>query len=323
VTPLRPSYDRFCSAASPRWEALEGLLDSLDNGEVVGFSALEEVVELHHVALTDLAEARARFPRSAATRRLRAVVIRSQRALRPPPESWVHRLRDALRGWPALVREESGPLWVATAVFLGAGALGAVLSASSDATALFFVGEEALTAVHDGHLWTDSVGEQIPAPLLAASIAANNAGVGLIAWASGALLGLGSLYVLLTNGLMVGCFFTLAVQHDLLDRLLAFISAHGPLELTLIVLCGAAGLALTRGLLTDDGRPLDARAADAGRRSFLIVAGTMPGFVLLGIVEGFISPDMGVPTLHKALLGFALWGVFLLTVLATPAPRTT
>ena len=209
---------------------------------------------------------------------------------------------------------------VATLVFVGAGVLGAVLTAASDAPALLFVGEEAVSAMHNGEIWTDHIGEELPAPLLAATIAANNAGVGLLAWASGALLGLGSLYVLLTNGLMVGCFVTLAAQHGLLERLFAFISAHGPLELTLIVLCGAAGLALTRGLLTDDGRPLEVRAADAGRRSFLIVAGTMPGFALLGLVEGFISPDMSVDTAHKALLGLALWAVFGLTVLATPAP---
>mgnify|MGYP000108743549 CR=1 FL=1 len=314
------SYERFCADAAARWDTLEALLDDMARGEVVGFDGLERVVALQHAALTDLALARASFPRSAATRRLRTLVVRARRVLQPPPAPWTHRLRDALRSWPAHVRAEAGPMLVATLVFLAAGGLGAVLSSASEAPALLFVGEEAVAAMRNGEIWTDSVGDQMPAPLLAAAIAANNAGVGLLAWASGALLGLGSLYVLLTNGLMVGCFVTLAAQHGLLDRLFAFIAAHGPLELTLIVLCGAAGLALTRGLLTDDGRPLEQRAADAGRRSFLIVAGTMPGFALLGIVEGFISPDMGVPTVHKALLGLALWLVFGLAVVATPAP---
>ena len=212
---------------------------------------------------------------------------------------------------------------VATSVFVGATLLGALLSLTSEAPALLFVGEEAVQAMHNGEIWTDHVGEQLPPSLLAAGIAANNAGVGLLAWASGALLGLGSVYILLTNGIMFGCFLTLATQHGLLDRLFAFIAAHGPLELTLIVLCGAAGLALTRGLLTDDGRPLDVRAADAGRRSFLIVAGTLPAFGLLGVVEGYISPDMSISTLHKRLLGLALWGLFALVVVATPAPSSS
>ena len=92
-----PSYERFCANAGARWTALETRLDELDQGSTVDFSVLESVVALHHAALTDLAQARSWYPRSAATRRLRTVVLRAQRALQPPPPPWHHRRRQGCR----------------------------------------------------------------------------------------------------------------------------------------------------------------------------------------------------------------------------------
>ncbi len=191
--------------------------------------------------------------------------------------------------------------------------LGALLSQQSDAAALAFLGEEALLTLQGGEIWTDWVVKEAPAPVLAAAIALNNSMVGLAAWASGVLLGLGSAYVVVSNGLMVGALFGTAARYGVFERLIAFTAAHGPLELTLIVVCAGAGLSFARQAMRDDGRPLAQRTTDAARDSLLLYLGTVPGFGLLGIVEGFISPDMAIPTSAKAALGallLLLFGVY-------------
>ncbi|MCK6507140.1 stage II sporulation protein M [Myxococcota bacterium] len=184
-----------------------------------------------------------------------------------------------------------------------------------------WLGPDALAGVRRGELWTDSVGHLVPPSLLSTQIFTNNISVALAAWLMGATLGAGTLYLLGMNGLMFGSVLALCWRYELLGRLFAFISAHGPLELFLIVVAGGAGLQLARGQLSWQNRPrretLPAAAADSAR----LVAGTLPWFVLLGLVEGFLSPVMTLETPLKAAVGLLLLGAFLAWTLVRPPAR--
>lgn len=315
----RRSYAAFCQSGAERWTEAVTLLDRLEGrGPAPTYAEVEALTRLHTAVLADYAVAAAHFPNTEIDRRLRVLVHRGHRALQPPRPSLLRQALHGLRQWPGLVRAEAPSMGVALAIFVGGALVGAALCAHSDAPAMLFVGNEQLADLRDGHIWTNDV-HQMPAPLLAASIGTNNAGVGLVAWASGALVGLGPLYVLFFNGAMVGVFVVLAHRYGVASDLYAFTAAHGPLELTLIIVSGGAGLSMLRHGLVDDGRPLYTRLTTAARRSLRIVLGTLPGFALLGAVEGFVSPDMGVATAAKAVLGFGLLAVFLgLVVSARP-----
>lgn len=305
-------YARFCADRQTRWEHHARLVER-PSGPLT-FDDIERLVALQHAIVSDLSAARTWFPNTRATHQLARQAVMGARALRPPPPPIVQRVRSGLSAWPRAVRSAL-PAMVTSGLVFGLGVtIGALLARQSDAAALAFVGEEALTAVQNGELWTDSVAFEAPPAVLAAAIALNNAAVGLTAWASGVLAGTGSLYVVLTNGLMVGTLFSMAARYHLFDRILAFTAAHGPLELTLIVFCGGAGLAFARGMLRDDGRDFRTRTADAASTSLLLVLGAVPGFFLLGAVEGFISPNMAVPTAAKAVLGMLLLAVFVVYV---------
>jgi uncharacterized membrane protein SpoIIM required for sporulation len=261
------------------------------------------------------------MPGSRVEARLRALAFRGHQALSPPPARALPRLVAFYRrDYPAIFRRHLDAVGASLAVFLLATLLGFVLATLRPEFSQLWLGPDALQGVRRGELWTDSVGHLVPPSLLSTQIFTNNISVALAAWLLGATLGAGTLYLLTMNGLMFGSVLALGWRFELLGRLFAFISAHGPLELFLIVVAGAAGLQLARGQLSWSNRPrretLPAAAADSAR----LVAGTLPWFVLLGVVEGFLSPVMTLATPLKVAVGVVLLGAFLAWTLGVRAP---
>lgn len=316
------SAHRFAARRSPDWEEAEALHDRArrDGIAALEFAELERLVTLHRRVMADFAWARTHLPGSPVEARLRPLAFAGHRLLSTRRAPVLPRVRHFLaRGYPALFRESHRAVLTSVAIFLGSSLLGFVISTlNPDFTALWF-GADAVEQVQRGELWTDRVGHLAPPSLLSTQIFTNNMSVALLAWAGGGLLGLGSLYVLIMNGMMFGAVLALTSHYGMLERLLAFIAAHGPLELFLITVAAAAGLQLGAGQLAWRNRPRSETLPAAARRSVRLVAGTLPWFVLLGIVEGYLSPVMTVATSWKALVGVLLVGAFLAWTLRPPA----
>jgi len=135
--------------------------------------------------------------------------------------------------------------------------------------------------------WTEDANNANP--LAATSIQQNNITVTFLAFAGGVLAGVGTLWVLFTNGLMLGMVFQLCIQYRFWD-ILIFIAAHGVIELTAIFISGGAGLLIGKALLM----PGDLRRIDAlvenGRLAIKLILGCIPMLLIAGLIEGFISP---------------------------------
>jgi uncharacterized membrane protein SpoIIM required for sporulation len=166
--------------------------------------------------------------------------------------------------------------------------------------------------VEHGQLWTDNLLSVTPPAVLSLSILSNNISVSIGAFCAGVLFGLGAFYVVALNGLMLGAMFAFTHQHGLDGRLLQFVMAHGPVELSVICIAGAAGVALGESLI----RP----TLPTRRESFQYAAGRI-GRVLLacailligcGLIEGFISPDPGIPFISRVIIGLLWWTLMLL-----------
>ena len=185
-----------------------------------------------------------------------------------------------------------------------------------------FLGPSHIAGLRDGSIWTDGLTKILPSSVLSSSIMTNNMSVALFAWAGGVLAGLMTIYLVSYNGLMFGSVLAIVWRYDLLDRLFAFISAHGPLELFLITVAGAAGLELGRGLVVSESRPRSVVFREHAARSVQLVGGTLPWFVLLGLIEGYVSPEMEIETWIKALGGLALLGGFLAYALGFFSPSS-
>src|SRR5690606_9438682 len=68
-------------------------------------------------------------------------------------------------------------------------------------------------------------------------------------FARGILLGIGTVYTLLQNGIFIGSVGGYVVSQGYEERFLSFIISHGSFELTAIAVAGAAGLALGNAVL--------------------------------------------------------------------------
>jgi len=142
--------------------------------------------------------------------------------------------------------------------------------------------------VEEGTVWFDSI--LAVKPLASSLIMTNNISVSFLAFALGMTFGLGTLYLMVFNGLMVGTLAGLCYSHDLGVPFWSFVLPHGVIELTAIFIAGGAGFLLGGALLFPGDLPrkdaLLTRARQAGR----LILGCVPLLVIAGIVEAFFSP---------------------------------
>jgi uncharacterized membrane protein SpoIIM required for sporulation len=126
-------------------------------------------------------------------------------------------------------------------------------------------------------------------------ITINNVKVALMAFIYGLLLGVGTLYILLNNGLMLGSF-----QYFFFEKGLGWESArtiwiHGTIEISVIIIAGCAGLVLANGLLF----PGTFTRLESFKRGVInglkIVVSTIPFFVIAGFLEGFVTRYTQMP----------------------------
>ncbi len=88
-------------------------------------------------------------------------------------------------------------------------------------------------------------------------------------------------------------------------------AGHGILEITLILVAAGGGLRVGQAVVAADDRPRREAVGEAARDSLLLLLGCLPWFVLLGIVEGIVSPSPALPVSAKLALGLALEASFL------------
>jgi uncharacterized membrane protein SpoIIM required for sporulation len=125
------------------------------------------------------------------------------------------------------------------------------------------------------------------------------------------LLGLGSLYELLSNGLILGTVFGHMAVSPHAKNFFEFVTAHGPFELTAVVFSGAAGLRLGWGLIETKGQTRLASLKREAVRALPVVGAAVVLFVLAAFLEGFVSASR-LPYAAKA--GFAGASALLLLV---------
>jgi uncharacterized membrane protein SpoIIM required for sporulation len=165
--------------------------------------------------------------------------------------------------------------------------------------------------VEHGRLWTDDILNITPSSVLSVRIFSNNIFVSLFAFCAGILFGLGSCYIVAMNGLMLGALFAFTHQHGMDGELLRFVSAHGPVELSVICIAGASGTALGESLI----RPGSSTRRESFQRESKYAARVLLACALLlifcGLIEGFISPDPGFPLASRLIIGLLYWFIML------------
>ncbi|MBR9989235.1 MAG: stage II sporulation protein M, partial [Gemmatimonadetes bacterium] len=147
-------------------------------------------------------------------------------------------------------------------------------------------------------------------PLFSSSLIANNVQVTFFAFAGGIAVGLGTMLILLMNGVMLGGTAGLFHVQGLSPYLWSFVLPHGIIELTAICIAGGAGLLLGSAFVLPGRRTRRSALVHRARDAVSLLGGTVVLLVLAGLVEGFISPStlpsaakLGFGTLMAVILG--------------------
>lgn len=146
-------------------------------------------------------------------------------------------------------------------------------------------------------------------------IALNNIKVSFLAFALGAIGSLGTIYILFTNGVMVGAFQYFFFQYggkELLVSSALTIWIHGTLEISAIVLAGGAGMVMGNSLLFPSTYSRLASFKNGAKKGLKVIIGLVPIFAFAAFLEGFVTRLTDLPNFFKIAiillsLFFIIW----------------
>lgn len=134
------------------------------------------------------------------------------------------------------------------------------------------------------------------------AITFNNVRVSFFAFVAGLVFSIGSGYLLFSNGVMVGAFLSMFFQKALLLDAVLVIMLHGTIELSSIVIAGAAGFVMGNSFLFPGTYSRLASFKQGALHGMKIVVGIIPLFILAGFIESFITRYTFMPALFKIVI---------------------
>jgi len=307
---------------APLWQRLAAQAQEATHRSSATSEEALRTLQAYRTLARDLASARELAPRGAVAAALESAYATVHAAVGRSPRLGGARLlalfRDDIPKAAAQVRTTA--LWLGL-LLLASALAGWWLVASYPELVSLIASERMIDGVERGHVWTDQLLNVAPASILSARIFSNNAVVAAGAFCAGLFLGLGTFYMIVLNGLMLGGLLAFTHQHGLGLELLKFTLAHGPVELSVICLAGAAGTALAEAVI----RPTVASRVESLRRAAGELGPLLIACALLlagsGLIEGFVSANPRVSIPVRLAVGLGYWAVMLLMLSGRMLPR--
>ena len=221
---------------------------------------------------------------------------------------------------PREVRRSLGPIALAAGLLFGPAAIAYTAVVRDPGVARVFIPTAMLDRAEDG-VRRAKTGRgyisdpELFRPVMATSIIANNVQVTFAAFAMGIAFGIGTVIVLVTNGVSLGGVFGLYASKGIASLLVKFVAPHGVLELSAICIAGGAGFLLAAGLLVPGNRPRSEALRANARRAIRLVAASTVLLLIAGTLEGFVSPIETWPLAWKLAVS-ASTAVFLVIYLS-------
>jgi uncharacterized membrane protein SpoIIM required for sporulation len=285
----------------PYWKKLESLIAS-GSGRItsLGHSELQELSLLYRQTAADLAAIRQDPGSVHFARYLNQLMARAHNIIygghRASPSVILTFFK---REYPRIFRRNVRYCALAFAMFVAGGLAGVALTLQDSDFQLQVLGPRMVQTIERKEMWTHSIISI--KPLASSEIMTNNMTVAFMTYATGITAGLGTIYMLFFNGLLMGVIGTACGLAGISLSLWSFVAPHGALELPAIFLAGGAGLKLGHGLLFPGVLPRKQSLAIAGREATTLVLGTIPILIIAGTIEAFVSPTGLAATLKFAM----------------------
>ncbi|WP_158797170.1 stage II sporulation protein M [Pedobacter sp. L105] len=147
-------------------------------------------------------------------------------------------------------------------------------------------------------------------------IAANNIYVAMITFVSGLFFSVGPIVFMLKNGVMLGSFEYYFFSRGLGLESILVIWIHGTLEISAIIIAGAAGLVLGHGLLFPKTYTRLQAFKNSAKDGTKMALGIVPILLVAALLEGFVTRHTQMPlwlslSILSSSLLFIIWYVIL------------
>ena len=281
------NLERFVAERRPDWDELDSLVRTARRrAERLGPDRVRRLGALYRAAAADLAFARGRFPADPVTRRLEDLVGRSRHLVYSAPgDARGSLVRFFARDYWRLVAERWVAILAAIVLLFGPAALAATWGMHDPAAAIGVVPTDFRPVVEEERPWNDMPPDEQAA--FSSAVLTNNIRVSLLAFAGGITLGLLTALVLIYNGILVGAIAGLMIEAGNGTGFIDLVTGHGVLELTCVIVSGAAGLSFGWAIVEPGRGTRTAALRREAVNTVSLVLGTAPWLVLAGIVEGF------------------------------------
>lgn len=147
-------------------------------------------------------------------------------------------------------------------------------------------------------------------------IAMNNTFVSLLMVMGGVLIGLGTIYAMWQNGLMLGCFQYMFFAKGLGLQSVLVIWVHGTLEILALVIAATAGLVITQGILFPGTHSRIESFKQGVKDSLKIMIALVPVFILASFFESYVTHLMSNTFDKERNEGLPVWGSTLILILS-------
>ena len=310
------------------WQRFEQMLSALEANKRKSLSDEDRVdfAPLYRRMCHLLSLARQRQYSSHLVDRLNGLVLRGHQQLYQRRGGLLNRMLGFIAaGFPAVVRAEWRFVLVAGVLFYAPGALLCALSVVYPELTYSAVGASMLAEIEQMY---DPTAEHVGRPRAAETDFAmfgfyirNNIGIAFQTFAGGILFGIGSIFFLVYNSIVFGAVSAHIINVGYQQTFFSFVIGHGALELTAIVLAGAAGLKLGYALWAPGRLSRVEALRGAAAVAVKIVYGVIVLLLAAAFIEAFWSSSGVMPAGVKFAVGALLW-IGVLIYLLVPGPRS-
>ncbi len=299
--------DHFVAARKADWQQLDGLLGEASALHELAPASISRAGALYRSVCSDLMRARSAGYDTTLLAYLDGLAARAHNMLYGARAVRLRALGEFLiRAFPRTLRRYGRFFGVATLLFVVPLVLALVATLVHPEFAPSVLPREALDASADAYAKGLEGRDSGSDASMAGFYVYNNVGIAFRCFATGIFFGLGSVFFLVYNGVVIGAVLGWVIVQGHGTNILTFVCGHGAFELTAICIAGGAGLQMGYALVCTGGltrlASLRAQAPAVGT----IVGGAAIMLMVAAAIEGFWSPSAAAAPIKWAVAG-VLW----------------
>lgn len=282
----------FLRKNAEKWKTFEALLEHKDKKDP------DKLAELYIELTNDLAYAQSHYPGTKTVRYLNQLTVRVHDDIhKSRKEEYGRLITFWSRELPELYARRQKELLYALVIFVISIGIGVMSQANDAAFVRVILGDSyvnmTISNIESGDPLAVYKDERKLDMFFGITI--NNIRVSFMAFVLGLLTPIGTGYLLFNNGIMVGTFLTFFRSYDLLNEALLVVFIHGTLELSAIVIAGAAGIVLGNSFLFPGTYGRGASFRKGAKEGTKMIIGLTPVFILAGLLESFVTRLTSMP----------------------------